>query len=68
MRSAACVIGGIPRAGHVSGYMLDVLHWLPLGMDHIADCCICLAVFTGLAAAYSWFILMHSTLALKLFY
>src|SRR6218665_902866 len=23
-------IGGIPRTGHVSAYMLDVLHWLPL--------------------------------------
>src|SRR6218665_1898643 len=22
-------IGGIPRTGHVSGHMLDVLHWLP---------------------------------------
>src|SRR6218665_33033 len=25
-----CLIGGIPRTGHVSAYMLDVLHLLPL--------------------------------------
>src|SRR6218665_3407613 len=30
IRTAACLIGGIPRTGHVSAYMLDVLHWLPL--------------------------------------
>ena len=29
MRSAARLIGRIPKYGHVSGYMLDVLHWLP---------------------------------------
>src|SRR6218665_4057603 len=29
LRSAACLIGGIPKFGHVSKYMLDVLHWLP---------------------------------------
>src|SRR6218665_2426524 len=23
-------MGGIPRTGHISAYMLDVLHWLPL--------------------------------------
>src|SRR6218665_1246887 len=28
--TAARLIGGIPRTGHVSAYMLDVLHWLPL--------------------------------------
>ena len=28
--SAVRLIGGIPRTGHLSGYMLDVLHWLPL--------------------------------------
>src|SRR6218665_2601303 len=27
---SARLIGGIPRTGHVSAYMLDVLHWLPL--------------------------------------
>ena len=27
--TAALLIGGIPRTGHISGYMLDVLHWLP---------------------------------------
>src|SRR6218665_3775995 len=27
IRAAARLIGGIPRAGHVSAYMLDVLHW-----------------------------------------
>src|SRR6218665_2033396 len=29
LRSAARLIGGIPKFGHVSKYMLDVLHWLP---------------------------------------
>src|SRR6218665_1906692 len=29
LRSAARLIGGIPKFGHVSQYMLDVLHWLP---------------------------------------
>src|SRR3984885_10081425 len=30
LRSAARLVGGIPRHGHVSSYMLDDLHWLPL--------------------------------------
>src|SRR6218665_2367626 len=30
IRTAACLIGGIHRTGHVSAYMLDVLRWLPL--------------------------------------
>src|SRR6218665_4306 len=30
IRTAARLTGGIPRTGHVSAYMLDVLHWLPL--------------------------------------
>src|SRR6218665_692332 len=30
IRTAARLIGGIPRTGHVSAFMLDVLHWLPL--------------------------------------
>src|SRR6218665_178993 len=30
IRTAARLIGGIPRTGHVSAYMLDVLHCLPL--------------------------------------
>src|SRR6218665_1305317 len=30
IRTAAHIIGGIPRTGHVAAYMLDVLHWLPL--------------------------------------
>ena len=29
-RTAARLIGGNPRTGHVSAYMLDVLHWLPI--------------------------------------
>ena len=29
LRSAARLIGGIPKFGHVSKYMLDVLRWLP---------------------------------------
>jgi len=28
--TAACRSRGIPKFGHVSNYMLDVLHWLPL--------------------------------------
>ena len=30
IRTGTRLIGGIPRTGHVSAYMLDVLHWLPL--------------------------------------
>src|SRR6218665_2327194 len=30
IRTAARLIGGIPRTGHVSAYMFDVLNWLPL--------------------------------------
>src|SRR6218665_1896966 len=30
IRSAARLVGGIPRTGHLSAYLLDVLHWLPL--------------------------------------
>ena len=30
IRTATHLIGGIPRTGHVSAYMLDVLHWLPI--------------------------------------
>ena len=30
LRSAARLCGRIPKFGHVSAYMLDVLHWLPL--------------------------------------
>ena len=30
IRAAARLIGSIPRTGHVSAYMPDVLHWLPL--------------------------------------
>ena len=29
LRSAARLIGRIPKFGHVSGYMREVLHWLP---------------------------------------
>src|SRR6218665_633673 len=29
IRTAARLIGSIPRTGHVSTFMLDVLHWLP---------------------------------------
>ena len=29
MRSAVRLIGRIPKFGHFSGYMHDVLHWLP---------------------------------------
>jgi len=29
LRTTARLIGGIPRTGHVSDYMLEVLHWLP---------------------------------------
>src|SRR6218665_2281814 len=29
LRSAACLICGVPKFSHVSRYMHDVLHWLP---------------------------------------
>jgi len=29
-RSAARLIGQIPKFGHVTVYMLEVLHWLPI--------------------------------------
>ena len=29
LRSAARLIGGIPKVGHVSKYMLDILRWFP---------------------------------------
>ena len=29
LRTAARLVGRIPRFGRVSGYMRDVLHWLP---------------------------------------
>src|SRR6218665_2146929 len=32
-RTAVCLISCIPRTGHVSAYMLDVLHWLPLQQE-----------------------------------
>src|SRR6218665_2535053 len=30
LRSAARLLGQIPKFGHVSSYMLEVLHWLPI--------------------------------------
>src|SRR6218665_1264877 len=30
LRSAARLVGQIPKFGYVSGYMLEVLHWLPI--------------------------------------
>lgn len=30
MKATTHLIGGIPIAGHVSGYMLEVFHWLPI--------------------------------------
>src|SRR6218665_3113990 len=53
IRTAARLIGGIPRTGHVSAYVLDVLHWLPLQQRIIfrigAMVCRCIL---GLAPAY----------------
>src|SRR6218665_1584382 len=30
LREAARMIGGVPKFGHISDYMRDVLHWLPV--------------------------------------
>jgi len=30
LRAAARMIGGVPRFGHITDYMRDVLHWLPV--------------------------------------
>src|SRR5688572_9412274 len=30
LRAAARLIGGVPKFGHISAYMRDVLHWLPV--------------------------------------
>ena len=30
MRAAARMIDGVPRFGHITDYMQDVLHWLPV--------------------------------------
>ena len=30
LRAAARLIGGVPRFGHISAFMRDVLHWLPV--------------------------------------
>src|SRR6218665_3376835 len=45
IRTAARLIGGILRTGHVSAYKLDVLHWLPLQQRIIF--CIGLEVYPG---------------------
>lgn len=29
MRTAVHLNGAIPRAGHICGYMLDMIHWFP---------------------------------------
>src|SRR6218665_3590985 len=46
-------MGGIPRTGHISAYMLDVLHWLPL-QQRIIFCIGALVwrCILGLALAY----------------
>ena len=53
LRSAARLCGRIPKFGHVSGYMLDVLHWLPL-LQRISYRIIALVwrSLLGLAPAY----------------
>src|SRR6218665_3508877 len=53
LRSAARLIGGIPKFVHVSKYMLDVLHWLPA--DQRISCRIASLVWRcllGLAPIY----------------
>src|SRR6218665_4020345 len=30
LRAAARMIGGVPRFGHISEFMRDTLHWLPV--------------------------------------
>src|SRR6218665_1802984 len=48
--TAARLIRGIPRTGHVSAYMLDVLHWLPPS----SGSCSVLVPFSG---GVSWVLL-----------
>jgi len=53
IRTAARFIGGIPRTGHVSAYMLDVRHWLHF--HHWLTFCLAAVVWRcqlGLAPAY----------------
>ena len=45
IRTTARLIGGIPRTGHISAYILDVLHRLPF--HHIPSRCPGLEVPTG---------------------
>src|SRR6218665_2014296 len=53
LRSAALLSRCIPKCGHVSSYMMDVLHWLPL-QQRISYCIIYLVrrSLLGLAPAY----------------
>src|SRR6218665_2231047 len=53
IRPAARLVGGIPTTGHISAYILDVLHWLPLQqriMFHIGA--MVWRCILGLAPAY----------------
>src|SRR6218665_1160520 len=53
LRTAALLVGRIPRFGRVSGYMRDVLHWLPYP-QHIVYCISALVrcCIEGLAPSY----------------
>src|SRR6218665_4042500 len=53
IRTAGRLIGGILRTGHISAYLLDVLHWLPF--HHRIIFCLAALVWRcllGLALAY----------------
>ena len=53
LRAAARTVGGIPRLGHISEYMRDVLHWLP-AQQHLCcriSCIVCHCV-QGSASVY----------------
>ena len=35
LRAAARMIGGVPKFGHISEFMRDTLHWLPVHPDFV---------------------------------
>src|SRR6218665_2678659 len=53
LRAAARMIGGVPKFGHISEYMRDTLHWLPVWQLILYRLCniVWLCVF-GIAPTY----------------
>ena len=53
LRSAARLVGHIPKYGHVSSYMRDILHWLPSKQrDAYRVCALVRRCIEGLAPPY----------------